>query len=183
MNPARTRYRTGESWRSGAVLDVGSWLVPVNGKTPAVIVSAAHLVDEERALVLGVLFEELLAWTARSPAASVFGRSASSTRCMASPRIRRSHEVPSLRHGARCALSELLASRRRALTGGSGLPTQPQPVCAHCWVPDVEAIKIWLVPKIDDGRNQEERCAALRDHEEVGLLTEYVASVASLMAR
>jgi len=51
------------SWRSGAPIDVESWLSPVGGKTPAVIVSVAHLDDEERALVLGVLLEELLAWT------------------------------------------------------------------------------------------------------------------------
>ena len=52
-----------ESWRTGAPLDVGSWLVPVNDATPAVIVSVAHLDDDERALVLGVVLEELLAWT------------------------------------------------------------------------------------------------------------------------
>jgi hypothetical protein len=52
-----------ESWRTGAPVDVGSWLTPVDGRTPAVIVSVAHLDDEERSLVLGVLLEELLAWT------------------------------------------------------------------------------------------------------------------------
>jgi len=56
-----------ESWRTGAPIDVGNWLTPVEKdgvkRTPAVIVSVAHLDDEERALVLGVLFEELLAWT------------------------------------------------------------------------------------------------------------------------
>jgi len=52
-----------ESWRTGALLDVGSWLAPVNGRAPAVIVSVAHLDDEERALVLGVVLEEVLAWT------------------------------------------------------------------------------------------------------------------------
>ena len=60
-----------ESWRSGAPIDVGSWLTPVetNGvrKTPAVIVSVAHLDDEERSLVLGVILEELLAWTRSLP--------------------------------------------------------------------------------------------------------------------
>jgi len=56
-----------ESWRTGAPVDVESWLSPVNGKTPAVIVSVAHLDDEERALVLGVLLEELLAWTRSLP--------------------------------------------------------------------------------------------------------------------
>ncbi|HEY5959086.1 MAG TPA: helicase HerA-like domain-containing protein [Polyangiaceae bacterium] len=53
---------TFESWREGVSLDVGEWLTPRNGKTPAVIVSVAHLDDEERALVLGVLLEEVLAW-------------------------------------------------------------------------------------------------------------------------
>jgi DNA helicase HerA-like ATPase len=48
------------TWRHGATLDVGEWLTPKNGKTPAVIVSVAHLDDEERALVLGVLLEEVL---------------------------------------------------------------------------------------------------------------------------
>jgi Helicase HerA, central domain len=50
------------SWREGAALDVGEWLTPKGGRTPAVILSVAHLEDEERALVLGVLFEEVLAW-------------------------------------------------------------------------------------------------------------------------
>lgn len=51
------------AWREGTTLDVGSWLTPVAGaKTPAVIVSVAHLDDEERNLVLGVLLEELLTW-------------------------------------------------------------------------------------------------------------------------
>ena len=56
------------SWRSGATLDVGSWLTPSpGGKTPAVIVSVAHLDDEERALVLGVLLEEVLTWVRSLP--------------------------------------------------------------------------------------------------------------------
>jgi len=50
------------SWRTGATLDIGEWLTPRDGRTPAVIVSVAHLDDEERALVLGVLFEEVLSW-------------------------------------------------------------------------------------------------------------------------
>ncbi len=36
-------------------------------KTPAVIVSVAHLDDEERTLVLGVLLEELLTWVRSLP--------------------------------------------------------------------------------------------------------------------
>jgi hypothetical protein len=56
-----------ESWRSGAPVDIDEWLSPVNGRTPAVIVSVAHLDDEDRALVLGVLLEELLAWTRSLP--------------------------------------------------------------------------------------------------------------------
>ena len=55
------------SWREGATLDVASWLEPVDGKTPAVIVSVAHLDDDERALVLGVLLEEVLAWVRSLP--------------------------------------------------------------------------------------------------------------------
>ncbi len=55
------------SWREGAALDVGEWLTPKDGRTPAVILSVAHLEDEERALVLGVLFEEVLAWVRSLP--------------------------------------------------------------------------------------------------------------------
>jgi DNA helicase HerA-like ATPase len=50
------------SWRQGATLDVAEWLSPRAGQTPVVIVSVAHLDDEERALVLGVLLEEVLSW-------------------------------------------------------------------------------------------------------------------------
>lgn len=53
---------TFEGWRSGATLDIDAWLTPKDGKTPAVVVSVAHLDDEERALVLGVLLEEVLSW-------------------------------------------------------------------------------------------------------------------------
>ncbi len=56
-----------ESWRTGAPVDVESWLTPSGPQTPAVIVSVAHLDDDERALVLGVLLEELLAWTRSLP--------------------------------------------------------------------------------------------------------------------
>lgn len=54
-------------WRQGAALDVGEWLTPREGRTPAVIVSVAHLDDEERQLVLGVLFEEVLSWVRGLP--------------------------------------------------------------------------------------------------------------------
>ncbi|MGK3962285.1 helicase HerA-like domain-containing protein [Sorangium sp. So ce118] len=50
------------TWRKGAPLDVAGWLAPREGKTPAVIVSVAHLEDDERLLVLGLLFEQLLSW-------------------------------------------------------------------------------------------------------------------------
>jgi hypothetical protein len=50
------------SWRQGASLDVAEWVAPRKGRTRAVIVSVAHLDDEERALVLGVVLEELLCW-------------------------------------------------------------------------------------------------------------------------
>jgi hypothetical protein len=55
------------SWRQGASLDIREWLTPKNGRTPAVIVSVAHLDDEERTLVLGVLLEEILAYTRSLP--------------------------------------------------------------------------------------------------------------------
>ena len=56
------------SWRTGATLDVASWMAPtVDGRTQAVIVSVAHLDDEERALVLGVLLEEILSWVRTLP--------------------------------------------------------------------------------------------------------------------
>ena len=55
------------SWRQGETLDVGAWMAPVersNGKakTPVTIISVAHLDDDERALVLGLLLEEVLTW-------------------------------------------------------------------------------------------------------------------------
>jgi hypothetical protein len=55
------------SWRQGTTLDVAEWMTPKNGKTPAVIVSVAHLDDEERALVLGLLLEEVLSWVRTLP--------------------------------------------------------------------------------------------------------------------
>jgi hypothetical protein len=57
------------AWRQGTPLDVGSWLTcePDATKVPAVIVSVAHLEDEERAMVLGVLFEEVLNWVRSLP--------------------------------------------------------------------------------------------------------------------
>jgi hypothetical protein len=58
---------TFSSWRQGATLDVESWLTPKAGRTPAVVVSVAHLDDEERALVLGVLLEEVLSWVRTLP--------------------------------------------------------------------------------------------------------------------
>jgi DNA helicase HerA-like ATPase len=58
---------TFSSWREGATLDIGAWMAPTAGRTPAVIVSVAHLDDEERALVLGVLLEEVLSWVRSLP--------------------------------------------------------------------------------------------------------------------
>ncbi len=55
------------AWRRGQDLDVGRWMQPVDGKTPATIVSVAHLDEEERALVLGVLLEEVLTWVRSLP--------------------------------------------------------------------------------------------------------------------
>jgi len=58
------------SWRRGAPLEVGAWLEPSKGRTPAVVVSVAHLDDEERTLVLGLLLEELLCWVRSLPGSS-----------------------------------------------------------------------------------------------------------------
>ena len=66
------------SWRQGATLDVGAWLEPPQAadalaqpgaprRTPAIILSVAHLDDEERGLVLGVVLEEILAWVRAQP--------------------------------------------------------------------------------------------------------------------
>jgi len=50
------------NWRQGTSIDLEAWFTPHNGRVPGVIVSVAHLDDEERALVLGVIMEELLTW-------------------------------------------------------------------------------------------------------------------------
>jgi hypothetical protein len=77
------------SWRKGASLDIAEWVAPKDDggssttpqrgssttpqrrrhrrRTPAVIVSVAHLDEEERALVLGVLLEEILSWVRGLP--------------------------------------------------------------------------------------------------------------------
>jgi hypothetical protein len=55
------------SWRTGTTLDIGAWMTPQAGRTPAVVVSVAHLDDDERALVLGVLLEEVLTWVRSLP--------------------------------------------------------------------------------------------------------------------
>lgn len=52
------------TWRTGAPLDVGRWLAPdADGRPACVVVSVAHLDDDERLLVLGLLLEEVLTWT------------------------------------------------------------------------------------------------------------------------
>ena len=59
---------TFESWRQGSPLDIAEWLSPrPDGRTPAVIVSVAHLDDDERMLVLGVVLEQFLAWVRMQP--------------------------------------------------------------------------------------------------------------------
>lgn len=59
------------SWREGAPLDVGQWLSrQADGRTPAVIVSVAHLDEAERGLVLGLLFDELRAHVLSLPGAN-----------------------------------------------------------------------------------------------------------------
>jgi hypothetical protein len=61
---------TFSSWREGAPLDVGGWFAQAGARTPATIVSVAHLDDDERALVLGVVLEELLTWVRGLPGTS-----------------------------------------------------------------------------------------------------------------
>ncbi|MBL8678567.1 MAG: DUF853 family protein [Myxococcales bacterium] len=75
------------SWRTGAPMDIAQWLRPVANetaprqgientptqpthKTPAVIVSVAHLDETERTLVLGLLFDALLAYVRSLPGTS-----------------------------------------------------------------------------------------------------------------
>lgn len=54
---------TFSTWRQGAALNVSQWFTrPRDGKTPAVILSVAHLDDSERLLVLGLLFDSILHW-------------------------------------------------------------------------------------------------------------------------
>jgi hypothetical protein len=55
------------TWRQGTTLDIAEWLAPKQGRSQAVIVSVAHLDDEERALVLGMLLEEVLSWMRALP--------------------------------------------------------------------------------------------------------------------
>ena len=55
------------NWRQGATLDVADWLTPRAARTPIVIVSVAHLDDDERALVPGVLLQEILSWVRTLP--------------------------------------------------------------------------------------------------------------------
>jgi hypothetical protein len=45
---------TFQSWLQGSTLDVGKWLTPKDGRTPAVVVSVAHLDDDERELAQSV---------------------------------------------------------------------------------------------------------------------------------
>jgi hypothetical protein len=64
-----------KSWRQGASLDIAQWFAPKPNlkdpagkpKTPAVIISVAHLDDDDRALVLGVILEEVLTWVRSLP--------------------------------------------------------------------------------------------------------------------
>lgn len=58
---------TFQSWRQGATLDVGGWPTLQGGRTLAVVVSVAHVDDDERELVLRVLLEGVLSWVRTLP--------------------------------------------------------------------------------------------------------------------
>ncbi|MBI4818424.1 MAG: ATP-binding protein [Deltaproteobacteria bacterium] len=58
------------TWRQGQDLDVAGWMSSVDGKTPATIVSVAHLDEESRLLALGVVLEETLTWVRSLPGTS-----------------------------------------------------------------------------------------------------------------
>ena len=71
-----------------------------DGRTPAVIVSVAHLDDDERTLVLGVLLEEVLAWVpqpARHPAPARPGRLRRGLRLPAAAPRQPAHQAPARR--------------------------------------------------------------------------------------
>jgi hypothetical protein len=56
------------AWRTGEGIDVARWMSPrEDAKVPAVIVSVAHLDDEARMHVLGIVLEETLSWTRSLP--------------------------------------------------------------------------------------------------------------------
>jgi hypothetical protein len=51
------------TWRQGAPLDLAQWFAPRDdARTPAVVLSVAHLDDAERMLVLSLVLEQVLAW-------------------------------------------------------------------------------------------------------------------------
>lgn len=52
-----------QHWREGQPFDVGAMLAPRDGRTPAVVLSVAHLSEAERGIVMGLVFDELLAYT------------------------------------------------------------------------------------------------------------------------
>lgn len=59
---------TFESWRQGAPLDIDEWVRPrEDRRTPATIVSVAHLDEDERLLVLGIVLDQVLAWVRTQP--------------------------------------------------------------------------------------------------------------------
>lgn len=56
------------SWRTGTAIDPGAWLAPdAEGRPTCTVLSVAHLDDEERSLVLGMVLEETLTWTRSLP--------------------------------------------------------------------------------------------------------------------
>ncbi len=121
---------TFEAWRRGAPLDVDAWLAPrADGRTQATIVSVAHLDDDERRLVLGVVLEQFLAWVRTQAGTHHPARAARLRRGLrlraAAPREPADQEAAALAHEAGARLWSRCA-RRHAEPDGPRLPRAVQ---------------------------------------------------------
>ncbi|MDF2697098.1 MAG: putative ATP-binding protein, partial [Labilithrix sp.] len=104
------------SWRTGATLDVDAWLTPRGGRTPAVIVSVAHLDDDGARWCSGCCSRRCSRGSARNPAARPCGASWPSTRstgfCRPSGQPPTKHAIVALMKQARAfGVGVLLATQ------------------------------------------------------------------------